>query len=274
MHGIAGDEPAVRCLVAKRVEIFGLAGEQADYGPVLEEAALVPLADELGQVAAEGDIVNCLGLGGFQRAHGRAGVDLEQRRPLLLDELHLRIEPRQLLLEGGNRVGAVSIVRGDRHPTGRLELRRLLGEHGRLHVGRWPQAEGVLVAFRPDDGIGQRLGSEEEHLLLLGEVADGEADIGEKRAEKHRHVVLGDHFLGDAKRSCGLAQVVTARHLELAALDAAARIDLLDGKLPAFLVGLGESRHAGIGVDLAELDRSLLGIGGKPRTRCERRCSQ
>src|SRR5581483_966649 len=49
---IAGDDPADRRLVLERVEIFRLAGEQADHRAILEYAARIALADELGEVAA------------------------------------------------------------------------------------------------------------------------------------------------------------------------------------------------------------------------------
>ena len=89
-HGIAGDDPAGRRLLAQRVEIFRLAGQHRDDAAALEQAARVALADEIGQVGAEGDVEDGVRLGCGQRRNGRAGIDLAQRRPLLADELDVR----------------------------------------------------------------------------------------------------------------------------------------------------------------------------------------
>ncbi len=52
-----------------------------------------------------------------------------------------------------------------------------------------------------------------------------------------------------------LAAVVLGDHFELLAVDAAGGVDLVERQLPALAVGRGEGGQAGIGVDLADLDR-------------------
>src|SRR6516162_2795901 len=51
--GIAGDDPAGRCLVLEWIEIFRLAAQQIDHDAILKGAASATLAYEYGQVAAE-----------------------------------------------------------------------------------------------------------------------------------------------------------------------------------------------------------------------------
>jgi len=52
-----------------------------------------------------------------------------------------------------------------------------------------------------------------------------------------------------------LAAVVLRDDLELLAVDAARRVDLVERELPALAIGLGEGRQPRIGIDLADLDR-------------------
>src|SRR6266446_3704686 len=61
----------------------------------------------------------------------------------------------------------------------------------------------------------------------------------------------------DAPRIAGVAVVVAAYDLDLAAEHAARRVDLLDGQLPALLVRFEESREDLVAVELTELDRCL-----------------
>src|SRR3546814_15635757 len=65
--GVAGDDPALRRLLAERVEVLRLAGQQAQHGAVLEQLAQVALAHEAGEIAAEGDVVDAVGLQRLQR---------------------------------------------------------------------------------------------------------------------------------------------------------------------------------------------------------------
>src|SRR5512139_3169124 len=58
---IACDDPTNRSLILERIKIFGLAGEQAHYGAVLEDAASIAFAHELGEIAAEQHIEDRIG---------------------------------------------------------------------------------------------------------------------------------------------------------------------------------------------------------------------
>jgi hypothetical protein len=65
-----------------------------------------------------------------------------------------------------------------------------------------------------------------------------EADIGQEGAAQRVDLLVGHQFVGQPHRILGLAAVVAADHLELAAEHAAGGIDLLDGQLPAVAIGL------------------------------------
>ena len=53
----------------------------------------------------------------------------------------------------------------------------LLHQHADLHEVVGPDAEGVAVALRHGDGIGQGFGRDIDDLLLVGVVRHGDADI-------------------------------------------------------------------------------------------------
>ena len=161
----------------ERIEIFRLARQQAHHGAILEDAARIALAHELGEVAAEQHVEDRVRLGVVDRLRHRAGVDLAERRRLLGDELDvgLRLLHQRLEILRGRL--AVFEVRIDQRPALLLRGDRRRHQHRGLHVGRGAQAEGVFVAVLPGDLVGQRLGGEEEHLLLAGEIGDRETDI-------------------------------------------------------------------------------------------------
>ena len=52
-----------------------------------------------------------------------------------------------------------------------------------------------------------------------------------------------DQFVGRGHRIGRLAAIVLRDHLELLAADAAGGVDLLERKLPALAIGLGEGRQ-------------------------------
>src|SRR3954468_10257724 len=85
--GVTRDDPALRRLVLQRIEIFRLAGEEADDLAVLEQAAGVALANQLHEIGAEGDVEDRLGIGGSRRLYHRTRIDLALRRPLFVDPL-------------------------------------------------------------------------------------------------------------------------------------------------------------------------------------------
>ena len=87
--GIAGDIPAHRRLVLQGIEIFRLAAEQIDHGPIAEQPAQLAFAYEFGEVRREQRREDGVGLCLEQRLHDRSGVDLaEWNRDL--DELDRR----------------------------------------------------------------------------------------------------------------------------------------------------------------------------------------
>ena len=216
--GIAGHQPALGRVGLERVEIFGLAGQQADDEALaVEEAAVGALADELGEVGAEGDVVDRLGLGPGEGLDLGAGVDLEQRRPLLGDPGDVGAEPAHDLLEGGDRLLAVGVVGRDRGPALRRPLGRHLGQHVGLAVGAGAEAEGVAVAALPDERVGERLARKVDLLALLGEAGERQADVREEAAGQQGDPVAGEHLLGDPHRLAGLARVVARDQLDRAA---------------------------------------------------------
>ena len=193
--------------------------------------------------------------------HHRAGVDLALGRPLLRHPGHVGSARREQRLEHRHGRLAVFVVRRDRGPGLGGELRRLVGQHGGLHIVRRPQAERVAVAGRPHERVRQRFAGQVEDLVLLGEVGQRQPDVGEEAASQHRHMVARHELVRGRQRLGGLAGVVLGDHGERLAVDAARDVDLVDRHLPALAVGLGEGGQGRIGVDLADADHGLLGAG-------------
>ena len=242
--GIAGDDPACRRLGLQRIEIFGLAGQEADHRAVLKRAARVALAHELHEVAAELDIEDRVGLGGVDRFENRASVDLALRRPLLRHPLDVGALGGEQLLENCDGRLPIFIVRRDRRPSLGRKLGGFLRQHGRLHVIRGAKAEGVAVALGPGDRVGQRLAGDEQHLLLRRKIRDRESDIGEKGSGQQGNAVVRDKLVRRGHRVRRLAAVVLGNDDERLAIDAALGVDLLDGELPSLAIGLGKLRQA------------------------------
>ena len=176
---ITGHDPALRRLALERVQVFRLPRQQTDDGHAVEYPARRAFTDELGEIGAEGHVEDGFRLGCRQRLHGRSGVDLALRRPLLADELDIRPLRLQELLEHRDRRLAVFIIRRHRGPALGGQGRRLFHQHGGLHIGRGTQAEGVAVALLPRDGVGQRF-RRDEHLLAAERIiADRQPDMAE-----------------------------------------------------------------------------------------------
>ena len=261
---VAGHVPAFGRLVLERIEVLGLAREQVEHDRVLEQAPRIALAHELGEVGAEQRGEDRVGLGVCERLRDRAGVDLAQRRRLLGDELHARLRLGEQLLEPARRRLAVFVVRVHDRPALLLQLGGVGDQHRGLHVRGRAQAEGVLVAVVPDDLVGERLGGDEQHFLLVGEVRHRQPDVRGEGAHEDLDLLPREQFLGNAHRVAGGAAVVARDHLQLAAVDAAGGVDLVERELPALLVRLKECRECLVAVQLAELDRlRLRGEGGE-----------
>ena len=255
---IAGDEHPLGRLGLEGIHVLGLAEQDADDEHLLEQAALLRLAHERQPVAAEQRDVERVGILIEDRGDERSRLELAQCRPVLADDLHLGLELLEPVPERFPRALAVLVIRTDRRPFRVLQLAGLVGEHPALLVGVRAHAKDVVVALRPRDRLGQRLGRHEQRLVLLGPVGDRQADVREERAGDQRDLLAGDQLLGLLHRLGRLALVVAKDDLDLAAEDAAPGVDLLDRHLDGLLVGPGERRaDAAEGVDLADLDRPL-----------------
>jgi hypothetical protein len=106
--------------------------------------------------------------------------------------------------------------------------------------------------------VGERLGGDVEALVLLGEVGDGEADVGQKAAGQQVDLLGVDELARMAHRILRLAAVVAMDGLDLAAEHAAPVVDPLQGEHPPVAVRGEEGRHGGIAVDLADPDGARL----------------
>ena len=255
--GIAGDDPARGRLVLQRIEIFRLAAQEIDHDAIFECAAGRALADEFGQIAGKQRAENRIRLGVIDGLRHRAGIDLAERGRLLGDEFHVRLLRLHHLLEGRGGRLAIFEIWIDQRPALFLRRQRVGQQHRHLHVGRGPQPEGIAVAVRPGDLVGQRLGGEKEHLLLAGEFRDRQSDIGQKRAEENVEIAAGRQFLGDPHRVARIGAVVARDDLKLPAQHAAGGVDLIDSHFPALLVGVEKGRLALVAIELADLDRLL-----------------
>ena len=261
--GVAGDNPAVGCFFFERVQVLGLAGQQADHFTALEEASRVAFAYELGQVSAEQDIENRVGLGVGHGLHHAARIHLAQRRCLLGHKLDVRLSGLEQLLEAGGGRLTVLVVGVHDGPALFLHGDGIGHQHGDLHVSRGAQAVGVAVAVLPDDLVSQRLRGQKENFLLLGKVGQRQADVRQEGAGQDIDFFTREQLFGGAHGFAGVGVVVTDDQLEFFAVDAACGIDLFNRQVHAFFVGLEKSGLGFVAVDLTDLDDAL-----RMRKRC------
>ena len=183
----------------------------------LEQPAGIALADELREVGAEEHVEDAVGLCLVERRDRGARLDLAEGRILLDDDLgagHALLD--ETLEHLGGRL-AVFVVRRDDRPALRAGGLGLLDQHADLHEVVGPDAEGVAVALRHGDGIGQGLGGDVDDLLLVGVIRHRDADIRQERAEEQRHALAGDELLGDPRGVARGRAVVAGDDLDLAA---------------------------------------------------------
>src|SRR5690606_18354179 len=102
---------------------------------------------------------------------------------------------------------------------------------------------------------------EEENLALLREVREREADVGEEAAGQHVDPLAREELLGHPDGIARAGTIVAGDDLELLAVDAAGRVDLLQRELPALAIGIQERGLCLVAVDLADADRVLRGGG-------------
>jgi hypothetical protein len=116
-----------------------------------------------------------------------------------------------------------------------------------------------------------RIGRHQRHLGALEDRGGRPGQEGVGAADPGRHFVGLGHLLGDVGRLIGLGRVVVVDQLQLAAVDAAALVDELDGKLGAVQRGHPVRRSkAGLRREEADL-YGLLGPGaGSGRDRAGR----
>ncbi len=153
----------------------------------------------------------------------------------------LAAELLEVAREDGLQALAV-LVAGDVDHRGLVDLQLLAGElrRGRalLVVGE-ADAEHVLLVARDLDV--RRARGDERHLRLLG--VGGGAERGRRRGVAHHaeHAVAVDELLDLLAGEVGVEPRVLVEHLDLAAVDAAGGVDLLEGYLHA-LLGLRSER--------------------------------
>ena len=113
------------------------------------------------------------------------------------------------------------------------------------------------------DRTGER---DERRLRLLGERDRRHGGTGGRAADDDVDLVLLDQPLGERARLLGVAAVVVDDELQLAAGNAAARVDALDVHLERLLLGVAQKRRgSGHGKKRADPDRLLRkrGCGGE-----------
>ena len=99
---------------------------------------------------------------------------------------------------------------------------------------------------------------------MLGKVGQGQADVRQEGAGQDIDFFTREQLFGGTHGFAGVGVVVTDDQLELFAVDAACSIDLFNGQVHAFFVGLEESGLGFVAVDLADLDDAL-----RMRQRCD-----
>ncbi|MPM65901.1 hypothetical protein SDC9_112805 [bioreactor metagenome] len=267
--GVTRHRPAHGCLFFQRIKVFRLGGQQADHLTPLEQPARVAFAHELTHIGGKQHVKDRIRLGVSQRLHHAARIDLAERRRLFRHEFDIRLLFLHQLLEGGDRRLSVFVIGIDNCPAFLVELERLGHQHRHLHIGGRAQAVGVSVAVSPHDLVGQRLGSQEEPLLLLGVIRQSQAHVRQKAAGEHVDLFARIQLLGRAHRVCRVAVVVADNQLELFASHAARLVDLLHRQFHALFVGLQKRRLRLVAVDLTDLDDV-----GSPCLGCQRPCRQ
>ena len=259
--GVAGDQPAIGGFVFERVQVLGLAGQQADHFAALEQATGIAFAHKFGQVGTKQDVEDGIGFGIGQGLNHATGIELAQRRGLLGHKLHIGLRGFEQGLESGDCRLTVFIVGVDHGPALFLQLDRLWHQHGRLHIGAWAQTEGVGVAALPSELVGQGFAGQEKGFLLLGKVGHGQAGVGQEGAGEHIDFFARDQLFGHPHRIARVGVVVAGDEFILFTHETTGGIDLVNGQLHAFFVGLQKSRLRFVAVDLTDLD-GVLGLGG------------
>ena len=200
---------------------------------------------------------------GLQRG---AGVQLALRRPLFADKLHIGPLGLEQFLEAGDGALAVFVVGSNRGPAFGRHLGRFLDQHGCLHIGAGAHAEGVAVAFFPNQRVGQWFAGDIDALVFLRKITKGQPHVGQKAPSQHIDIFARGEFDGMAQRFFGLANVVAGNHFDLAAQQAAGGIDFFHGQLPALTVRQGELGNGRVAVDFTNLDgHSRGGLRGQRR---------
>jgi len=202
----------------------------------------------------------------------RGEVALAELRPHLGHDLHVGLQLLQMCDEVLGHAVAVLVV----GPRDGVPLEGLLGQQD---GGRAAFDEGVRgrakdvpvpLVLGQRRGLGDR--DEEQRLVLLGDLGDGERHATVNDAGQEVDLLLEDEIARLANAHVGLGLIVADDELELPPEDPARRIDLLDGHLVAGDGGLGVRRGgAAEPVDDTDLDGLLRGRrrGGRERAECD-----
>jgi hypothetical protein len=100
------------------------------------------------------------------------------------------------------------------------------------------------VALRPGELGGERLGGDEQGLLLLGQLRHGEADVGQEGAGEQGDALAGYQLVGENEGVRRLATIVAREHLERSAEHPARAVDFFDRELPSLAIREQECRDS------------------------------
>ena len=136
-----------------------------------------------------------------------------------------------------------------------------------MHIRRCAQPKGVAVAVLPDHFVGERFTGEVKHFALFGKVGQGQSYVGEVGASDHIHAFSCQELFSRTHRVAWVGVVFSGEEFEFASIDPAARVDLFDGELHAFFIGLQKSGLGFVAVDLPDL-KTALSVECERQRRC------
>src|SRR5690606_24133136 len=97
-------------------------------------------------------------------------------------------------------------------------------------------------ALLPHDLVGERFTGQEEDLSMAGKVRDCKTDVRQKGAGEQIDLLASNQLLGGPYCVARVGVVVADHEFELATVDAAGGIDLLDRQLHTHAVGAQKGR--------------------------------
>ena len=266
VEGVVGRDPhALRRLRPQRDDHVEVALADGQVLGLAEEAVRLGLLDEGDVIAAPDGREDHVRLGLEQGIDVRSEVALTELRPHFGHDLHVGPELLQLGDEVlAHPVPVLVIGAGDGVPLERL-LGHQDGRRASLDEGVGRRAEGVPVSLVLRQGRRLGDGDEEDGLVLLGHLRDGQGHAAVNDAGEEIDLLLEDEVAGLAHSHVGLRLVVADDELELSPEHPSLAVDLLDGHLVAGDGGLGVGGSGSAqSVDDADLD-GFLGGGVRGR---------